>query len=104
MSSSSPSPEMPACRMANDDHTFQIKGVCFRQHAQVIKGIGDILKCTCPSTAGVINLTIFYIPRCYPEARQGRGKSRRVLKVSNEVTMSGLPATSMNDNGNWMMT
>ena len=102
MPSSGPSPEMPACRMPNNDYTVQIKGVCFGQHAQVINGVGDILKGTGPSTAWVISLAIFYIPRCYTEARQSRGKSRCVLEVSNEVPMSGLPAPSMNDNGNWM--
>jgi hypothetical protein len=37
----------------------------------------------------------------YSDARQSRGKGRCVLKVSNEVTNPGLPATPMNDNGNW---
>ena len=104
MPSSGPSPEMPACRMANNDYTVQIEGVCFGQHTQVINGIGNILKGTGPSTAWVISLTIFYIPRCYAEARQNRGERRRVLEVSNEVPMSELPAPSMNDNGNWMAT
>ena len=45
MASSGPSPQMPACRMPNDDYTVQIERVCFGQHAQVINGIGDILKC-----------------------------------------------------------